>query len=127
MNFMIRIPKKITINDVQDEHNITKSTSKQRLANKLVKKHIISYVLNVIPVKSTNPKKLDKFCLLNSNISEIECLFQMKENNYRSLITLLFGSDNFIKEIIEALVFHHPISTQECMISVNFEKCLRKI
>ena len=74
MNFMIRIPKKITINDVQDEHNITKSTSKQRLANKLVKKNIISYVLNVIPVKSTNPNELENLCFLNSTISEMGCV-----------------------------------------------------
>ena len=57
-------PKTIIIDDVddvEDENNITKSTSKQRLANKLVKKHITSYVLNVIPIKNTNPNELEKF------------------------------------------------------------------
>ena len=75
------------IDDVEDENNITKSRPKQRLANELVKIHIISYVLNVIPIKSTNPNELEKLCLLNSKISEIEYLFQMIENDYRSLIT----------------------------------------
>ena len=56
----------------------------------------------------------------------MEHLFQMTENNYRSLITLLFESDKFIKEITENLAFYYPITTQEGMLSVSCEKNLRK-
>ena len=98
------------------------STSKQRLANKRVTKYITYYVLNIIPVKSTTPNELEKLCILNSTILEIECLFHMKKNDYRSLITLLFESDKFINDTLETLASNHPISTQECMLSVNCEK-----
>ena len=79
MNFLIRVLK-ITIDNVEEENNVSKSTPKQRLANKFVEKQMKSYVLNVIPVKSTDPNELEKLCLLNSTIFEIERLFQMKEN-----------------------------------------------
>ena len=50
----------------------------------------------------------------------------MKENDYHSLITLLFGTDKFINDITDAFAFNHPISTQECMISVNFENVFER-
>ena len=43
----------------------------------------------------------------------------MMKNDYRSLIILLFGSDNFIKDITEALAFYYSITTQECMLNVS--------
>ena len=60
--------KKIIIDDVEYENDIKKSSSKQQLGFKLVKKHITSYVLNMIPVKSINPNELEKSCLLKSKI-----------------------------------------------------------
>ena len=81
----------------------------------------------MIPVKSTNPIKLEKLCLLKSKIAEIERLFQMTENDYRSLIILLFISDNFIKEITEKLAFNYPITSQECMLLVSCEKISSKV
>ena len=39
----------------------------------------------------------------------------MKENNYRSLIKLLFETDKFINEITDALAFNHPIFTQDIL------------
>ena len=62
-------PKTITIDGIEDENNITKSTSKQRLANKLVKQHIVSYVLNVTTDKSADHNELKKLCLNDSKIS----------------------------------------------------------
>ena len=111
MNFLIRKPKKITIDGFEHENNITKYTSKKRLANKLVQQHITSYVLDVTTLTSTNHNELEKLCLTDSKISQIEYSFKMKENDYRSLITLLFGTDKFINDIMDALAFNHPIST----------------
>ena len=51
----------------------------------------------------------------------------MMENDYCSLIILLFGRDNFIKEITEVLAFYYPITTQECMLSVSCEKISSKV
>jgi len=47
----------------------------KRMANKLVKQHITSYVLDAIAVKRTNHDELEKSCLTDSKISVIECLF----------------------------------------------------
>ena len=119
-------PKRITIGVVEDEHNITKTSSKKRLANKLVNQHITSYVLDVITVKSTNHNELEKLCLTDSKLSEIEYSFKIKENDYRSLITLLFGTDKLINDILDALAFNHPIFTQEYILSINYEKISSK-
>ena len=64
MNFLKITLKKITIDDVEDENDIKNSSSKQRLDFKVIKKHITSYVYNMIPVKSTNPIELEKLYLL---------------------------------------------------------------
>ena len=90
-----------------------------RMANKLVQQHITSYVLNVISVKSTNHNELEKLCLTDSKISDIECLFKMNKNDYRSLITLLFETDKFINEITDVLVFNHPIFTQDVLPTIE--------
>ena len=37
----------------------------------------------------------------------------MKENDYRSLITLLLETDKFINEITDDLAFNHLIFTQD--------------
>ena len=50
----------------------------------------------------------------------------MTEKDYQKLISLLFISDNFLKEITDFLAFNYPITTQECMLLVNCEKHLRK-
>ena len=65
----------------------------KRMANKLVKQHIASCMLEVITDKSSNHNELEKPCLTDSKISDIECLFKMKENYYRGLITSLFETD----------------------------------
>ena len=62
----------------------------KRMTNKLVKQQITSYVLNAVPVKRTNHDELEKSCLTDSKMSNIECSFKIKDNDYRSLITLLF-------------------------------------
>ena len=89
------------------------------MTNNLVKQHITSYVLDVIPIKSTNHDELKKLCLTASKISDIECLFKMKESDYRSLITLSFETDKFINEITDVLVFNHPIFTQDVLPSIE--------
>ena len=87
----------------------------KRIANKLVKQHITSYVLDAIPDKRTNYDELEKSCLTNSKISDIECLFKMKENYYRGLITSLFETDKFINEITDVLSFIYLILTQDIL------------
>ena len=83
----------------------------KRMANKLVKQYITSDVFDVIPVNSTDHDELEKLCLTDSKISDIECSFKMRENDYRSFIALLFETDKFINEITDALAFNHPIFT----------------
>ena len=51
----------------------------------------------------------------------------MTEKDYQKLISLLFISDNFLKEITNFLAFNYPITTQECMLSVNCEKISSKV
>ena len=51
------------IDDVEDENDINNSSSKQRLDFKLVKNYIVSYVMSMISVKSTNSIVLEKSCL----------------------------------------------------------------
>ena len=51
----------------------------------------------------------------------------MTENDYRKLISLLFVSDNLLKEITDFLAFNYPITTQECMLSVNCENISSKV
>ena len=87
--------------------------SVKRMANKLVKWYIASFVLDAIPFQSTNHDELDKLCLTDSKISDIECSFKMKENDYRSLVILLFETNKFINEITDTLSFDHPIFTQD--------------
>ena len=97
------------------------------MVNKFVKQHTTSYVLGIITVKITNHNELENLCLTDSKILEIEYSFKMKENDYHSLIALLFGTDKFINDITDAFAFNHPISTQEYTLSVNCEKSLQKI
>ena len=78
--------------------------------------------MSTISVKCTNPIELEKLCLLKSKIAEIELLFQMTENDYWKLISLLFVSEKCLKEITNFLAFNYPITIQEYMLSVNCEK-----
>ena len=43
------------------------------------------------------------------------------------MLTLLFVSDKCLKEITEFLAYNYPITTQECMLSVNCEKIFSKV
>ena len=52
----------------------------------LVNDHILSYVMDMISVKSTDPIELEKLCLLEPTITEIEYLFKMTETDYRKLL-----------------------------------------
>ena len=63
----------------------------------LVNEHILSYVTDMIAIKSTNPNELERLCLLESKISEIESLFQVTKKKYRKLIDSLFVNDNVLK------------------------------
>ena len=51
----------------------------------------------------------------------------MTENDYRKFISLLFVSDDFLKEITDVLAYNYQITTQECMLSVNCEKTSSKV
>ena len=58
------------------------------MTTKLVKEHIKLYVMESINDKnSPNHNELEKSCLTDIKISDIQCLFDMKENDYRLLIT----------------------------------------
>ena len=70
----------------------------KRMTNKLVKQKITSYVLVIIPVKIINHNELEKLTLTDSKISEIARLFKMKENYYRSLISVLFVTNKFVND-----------------------------
>ena len=83
--------------------------------------------MDMIAIKSTDPIELEKLCLLESKISEIEDLIQVTEKDYRKLIDLLFVSHNCLTEIDECLAYNCPITTQECMLSLTCEKKHRKI
>jgi len=83
--------------------------------------------MDMIAIKSTDPIELEKLCLLESKISEIEDLFQVTEKDYRKLIDLSFVSHKFLTEIDECLAYNYPITTQECMLSLTCEKNHRKI
>ena len=89
----------------------------KRTANRLVKKDIISYVFESINDNSSNHDQLKKSCLTDSKISDIECLFNMKENDYRILITSMFGNDKFINEITVALEYNYQILTQDILLT----------
>ena len=69
----------------------------KRMAKKFVKQHITYYMLDVITDKRSNHDELENSCLTNSKISDIECLFNMTENDYRILITSIFETDKFIR------------------------------
>ena len=72
-------------------------------------------MLDVIPDKMTNDNEIEKSCLTDYKILDIECLFKMKEYDYRSLVTSLFETDKFINEITDALAFNYPILTQDVL------------
>ena len=88
----------------------------KRMANKLVKEHIKLHVLE--PINDKNPPnhyQLEKSCLTDFKISDIERLFEMKENDYRLLITSMFENDTFVNEISGAQEYYHPINTQDIL------------
>ena len=85
------------------------------IAKKLVKQHVNPYVLESITDKSPNHDELEKSCLIDSRILDIECLFNMKENDYRMLITSMFGNDIFINVITGTLEYHYPLLTQDVL------------
>ena len=91
----------------------------KRTANRLVKKDIISYVFESINDNSSNHDQLKKSCLTDSKISDIERLFNMKENYYRILITSMFGNDKFINEILVAQEYYHLLTTQDVYLQRN--------
>ena len=112
--------KKNTVVDVE-KNDLQDTSCKQRLNFILVNDHILSYVMDMVSIKSTDPIELEKLCLLKPKISEIEDLFKMMETDYRKLIYLLFVNNNFLTEIDEYLAYNYPITTQECMLSLTCE------
>ena len=64
---------------------------------------------------------MEKICLLEPKIKEIEDLFKMTEKDYRNLINLLFVNDTFLTEIDECIAYNYPITTQECIIPLTGE------
>ena len=86
------------------------------MANKFVKEHIKLYVLESINDKnSPNYYQLEKSCLTDFKISDIERFFEMKENNYRLLITSMFENNTFVNDISAAQEYYHPINTQDIL------------
>ena len=88
------------------------------MTTKLVKEHIKLYVLESINDKnSPNHYQLEKSCLTDINVSDIQRLFDMKENDYRLLITFMFENDTFVNDISAAQEYYHPINTQDILPS----------
>ena len=67
MDFLKRTSKKLQLLMLY-ENDVKNTSSRQRLDFKLVKDHIVSYVMSMISVKSTNPIKLEKLCVLKPKI-----------------------------------------------------------
>ena len=83
------------------------------MTTKLVKEHIKLYVMESINDKnSPNHNELEKSCLTDIKILDIQCLFDMKENDCRLFITSVFENDSFVNEISAAQEYYHPINTQ---------------
>ena len=80
---------------------------------KLIRNHIKTYVLDTIPDKERSHSELEKLTLTHSKIYEIKSSFVIEENDYRSLIFVLFTSDLFVNKITEKLSFNHAIYTQD--------------
>ena len=78
-----------------------------------VREYILSFVLSVIPNKSTNYDELEQLMLKRSKITEIDGLFNINEVEYRELITLFIESDRYINEIQSILSFNRLISAQD--------------
>ena len=86
----------------------------KRMTIKNVKDHIKAFVLESINESNTpNHFKLEQSCLTDTKISDIQRSFVIYENEYRSLITSLFGNESFINEITASQEYYHPISTQD--------------
>ena len=73
--------------------------------------------MNLISIKSTSLFELERLCLHESKISEIESEFQMTKKSYCNLIVKFFVNDSFLKEIDDFLAFNYPLSTQDCLKS----------
>ena len=56
---------------------------------------------------------LEQSCLTDTKISDGQRLFVIRENDYRSLITSLFGNVLFINDITASKEYYNPISTQD--------------
>ena len=90
--------------------------------NKIVKQHITFYVLDIIPVKSIYHNELENVTLTDSKTSKIASLFKIKENDYRSLISVLFVTDKFVNDITEALANNYTIFTQDGLPTKRIRK-----
>ena len=86
----------------------------KRMTIKNVKEHIKAFVLESINDSNTpNHFDLEKSCLTDTKISDVQRSFAIFENEYRSLITSLFGNESFINEITASQEYYNPISTQD--------------
>ena len=64
------------------------------MTTKLVKEHIKMYVMESINDKnSPNHFELEKSCLTDIKLSDMQRLFDIKENDHRLLITSMFEND----------------------------------
>lgn len=85
---------------------------------KNVKQHITTYVFDsIIPLKNRSHMELEMLILIPSKIYEITQSFDIKENDYRSLITALFLTDSFISQITETIEYVYPIYIQDVLSS----------
>ena len=72
----------------------------KRMTIKNVKEYIKAFVLESInDSNTTNHFELEQSCLTNTKISDFQRSFAIFENEYRSLITSLFGNESFINDI----------------------------
>ena len=94
----------------------------QRSKIRLVNNHVLSYVMDLIAIKSASHDELERLCLLESKISEIESLYQVTKKTYCNLIDTLFVNDKFLKEIDDCLAYNYPLTTQDCLLSLICEE-----
>ena len=92
----------------------------KRMTIKNVKAHIKAFVLESINENNTpNHFELEQSYLTDTKISDIQRSFVIYENEYRSLITSLFGNESFINEITASQEFYYPINTQDIFPSAK--------
>ena len=92
----------------------------ERNVVKIVREHILSYVLSVIPDKITKHYTLEKLPMKRSKITEIIDSFIINEVEYRKFVSSFVQTNRYTNESIYVLSL--SIHFQLKMLSVNLQR-----